>query len=39
MVALSVFIIVTLEIFVAEKNCTTHKVHLAITLSEIRLDI
>ena len=34
MVSLLVFIIATL----AEKNCTTQKVHLAITLSKIRLE-
>ena len=36
MVALLVFIIGT---FLAEKNCSTKKVHLAITFSKIRLDI
>ena len=38
MVAISVFIISTLE-FLAEKNCWTQMVHLAITLSNIWLDI
>ena len=37
-VSLLVFIIATLE-FLAEKNCSTQKVHLAITVSKIRLDI
>ena len=35
MVALLLFIIATL----AEKNCSTQKVHLAIMLSKIRLDM
>ena len=38
MVTLLVFIIATLE-FLAEKNCSTQKVHLAIMLSKTRLDI
>ena len=38
MVALLVFIVTTLE-FLAEKNCWTQKVYLAITFSKIRLDI
>ena len=37
-VALLVFIIATLEIFAA-KNCSTLKVHLAITLLKIRLEL
>ena len=37
-VSLLVFIIATLE-FLAEKNCSTQKVHLAIIVSKIRLDI
>ena len=38
MIALLVFIITTLE-FLAEKNCWTQKVYLAIRFSKIRLDI
>ena len=38
MVALLVFIMATLE-FLAENNCWTPKVHLAVTLSKIRLDM
>ena len=37
MAALLAFIIATL--FLAEKNCWTQKVHLAITFSKIRLDL
>ena len=37
-VALLVFIIATLE-FLAEKNCSTQKVHWGITLSRIPLDV
>ena len=37
MFTLSVFIIATLEIL-AEENCWTQKVHLAITFSKIRVD-
>ena len=39
MVALLVFIIVTLEIVFGRKNFSTQKVHLPITLSKIRLDV
>ena len=39
MVALSVFIIATLEIVFGPKNCWTQKVHLAIAFSKIRLDL
>ena len=39
MVALLVFIIPTLEIVFGSKSCSTQKVHLAITLLKIRLDI
>ena len=40
MVALSVFIMTTLEIVLGrKKNCWTEKVHLAVTFSKIRLDI
>ena len=38
MVALLVSIMATLE-FLAEKNCCTQKVHLAVKFSKIRLDI
>ena len=38
-VALLIFIIATLEIVFGRKNCSTQKVHLAITLSKIRRDI
>ena len=37
--ALLVSITATLEIIFGQKNCSTQKVHLAITLSKIRLDI
>ena len=39
MIALLVFIIATLEVLFGRKNCSTQKVHLAITLSKIRLDV
>ena len=39
MAALLVFIIANLEMVLAEKNYWTQKLHLAITLSKIRLDI
>ena len=38
-VALLVFIIATLETVFGQKNCSTQKVHLAITVAKIRLDI
>ena len=39
MVALLVFIMATLRVFLAERNCSTQKVHLVATLSKIQLDI
>ena len=39
MIALLVFKIATLTIVLAEKNCWTQKVYLAITLSKIQQDV
>ena len=39
MVALLVFIMATLEIWLEKKNCWTKKIHLPVTISKIRLEM